>query len=169
MTLRNTLNRLIRAVIDEADRNPDFAAALNDALEVTKRRSNKDDDELRRERSSEPGGVARSKNRRTSAVLDPVQIVRQGEPALREALGKLSLDQLRDVVAEYGMDTGRVVMKWVAPDRVLDRIVEIAIKRAHKGDAFRKPPEGGQASIPSDFDVTERSTAVPSDEPPETR
>jgi len=64
------------------------------------------------------------------------------ELALRSALEKLSLNQLRDIVAEYGMDPGRLVMKWMAPERVIDRIVEISSARAHKGDAFRKPSEG---------------------------
>ena len=57
--------------------------------------------------------------------------------ALRSQLSALSLDQLRDVVAEYGMDQGKLVMKWKDPVRVMDRIVEIALARAQKGHAFR--------------------------------
>jgi len=36
------------------------------------------------------------------------------------------------------MDPGKLVMKWKDRDRVIDRIVEIAGRRATKGDAFRK-------------------------------
>lgn len=140
MNLRNTLNRLMKVVIDEAERNPDFEAALIDALSSStqgKRKAPKEEplgpvDE---------GELKRGKNRRASALLDPVQVVRDGEPALRSALEALSLEQLRDIVAEYGMDPGRLVMKWNTPERVIDRIVEMSVARAHKGNAFRKPAD----------------------------
>jgi len=140
VNLRNTLNRLMKVVIDEAERNPDFEAALIDALSSStqgKRKAPKEEplgpvDE---------GELKRGKNRRASALLDPVQVVRDGEPALRSALEALSLEQLRDIVAEYGMDPGRLVMKWNTPERVIDRIVEMSVARAHKGNAFRKPAD----------------------------
>ncbi|WP_162527293.1 hypothetical protein [Sphingomonas solaris] len=49
----------------------------------------------------------------------------------------LGHEQLLDIVAEFGMDPGKLVMKWKDRDRVADRIVETAIARATKGDAFR--------------------------------
>lgn len=140
MNLRNTLTRLMKVVVEEAERNPDFEAALIDALGSStqgKRKAPKED-------SLGPvddGELKRGKNRRASALLDPVQVVRDGEPALRSALEKLSLEQLRDIVAEYGMDPGRLVMKWNTPERVIDRIMEMSVARAHKGNAFRKPAD----------------------------
>ncbi|MDE0403802.1 MAG: hypothetical protein OXI53_00610 [Nitrospira sp.] len=56
---------------------------------------------------------------------------------LRAELALLTLDQLKDIVADYGMDREKLVMKWKTPNRVIDRIVEISISRAHKGDVFR--------------------------------
>lgn len=149
MSLRNTLNRLMRVVIDEAERNPDFEAALNEALGAapSKRKPYKTETLDQ----AEDGEAKRGKNRRASAVLDPVQIVRDGESALRTALEKLSLEQLRDIVAEYGMDPGRLVMKWNTPERVIDRVVEMSIARAHKGNAFRKlPDESAQPATGTD-------------------
>lgn len=137
MSLRNTLNRLMRVVIEEAERNPDFEAALNDALGSTPIKRKPINAEARGQ--VEDGETKRGKNRRAPAVLDPVQVVRDGEPALRSALEKLPLEQLRDIVAEYGMDPGRLVMKWNTPERVIERIMEMSIARAHKGNAFRKP------------------------------
>ena len=32
-------------------------------------------------------------------------------------------------------------MKWNTSERVIDRIVEMSIARAHKGSAFRKPTD----------------------------
>ena len=49
----------------------------------------------------------------------------------------LTLDQLRDIVAQYGMDPSKLVMKWKDPERVMDQIVELALTRSIKGDAFR--------------------------------
>lgn len=139
MSLRNTLNRLMRVVIEEAEHNPDFEAALNEVLSSApiKHKQTKAEgfDAL------DDGETKRGKNRRAPAALDPVQVVRDGEPALRSALEKLSLEELRDIVAEYGMDPGRLVMKWATPERVIDRIVEMSVTRAHKGNAFRKPTD----------------------------
>ncbi|MGG5543675.1 hypothetical protein P4G95_02685 [Burkholderia vietnamiensis] len=158
MSLRNSLNRLMRAVIEEAERNPEFEAALNDAL-GTPSGTRKQPKEV-----TVAGDAKRGKNRRPPAVLDPVQVVRHGETVLRAALEKLSLDQLRDIVAEYGMDPGRLAMKWVDTARVMDRIVELSIARARKGDAFRKPADdppspsaeqgsSGKASVDTSPDI----------------
>lgn len=161
MSLRNTLNRLMRVVIEEVERNPRFEAALNDALGASssKREQPKED------RAAVPAtGAAeakRGKNRRPPAALDPVHVVRDGETALRAALEKLSLDQLRDIVAEYGMDSARLVMKWIDPARVIDRIVELSITRARKGDAFRRPADDPQPSS----SAGQSSPAVPPADP----
>lgn len=165
MNLRNTLNRLIRVVIDEAERNPDFEAALNDALGSTpsKRKPSKTE----ALGHVEDGEAKRGKNRRAPAALDPVLVVRDGEPALRIELEKLSLEQLRDIVAEYGMDPGRLVMKWNTPERVIDRIVEMSIARAHKGNAFRKPIDEPAPSA-TGADETPPSDTQSDGEPPKT-
>jgi hypothetical protein len=126
MKLRTKLLDLAKAVADAADRDPELASRLSEifgaAPAVPKRPE------------PVPG---RAKNRRPAAVLDPVVVVGEGEDALRSQLSALSLDQLRDVVAEYGMDQGKLVMKWKDPVRIIDRIVEIAVARAQKGHAFR--------------------------------
>jgi hypothetical protein len=143
VSLRNTLNRLMRVVIDEAERNPGFEAALSEALDGQPSGKRKQPKEAYATESTSGEGK-RGRNRRTPAVLDPVQVVRDGENALRTALETLSLDQLRDIVAEFGMDSSRLVMKWVDPARVIDRIVELSTARARKGDAFRKSADEPQ-------------------------
>jgi hypothetical protein len=61
---------------------------------------------------------------------------------LRSELSSLDIEQLKDVVAQYGMDPGKLVMKWKDAARIIDRIVELSLTRSTKGDAFRadKPP-----------------------------
>jgi len=126
MKLRTKLLDLAKAVADAADRDPELASRLSEIFGAAPAAPKR----------SEPA-AGRAKNRRPAAALDPVVVVGEGEDALRSQLSALSLDQLRDVVAEYGRDQGKLVMKWKDPVRVMDRIVEIALARAQKGHAFR--------------------------------
>jgi len=163
VSLRHILNRLMRVVIEEAERNPDFEAALIDALGGTpvKHKPSKED----ATGPADYSDAKRGKNRRSHAVLDPVQVVRVDELTLRSSLEKLSMEQLRDIVAEYGMDPGRLVMKWTTPERVINRIVEMSIARAHKGNAFRKPPDESPPPLP-DADQAAFPDIQSSGEPP---
>ena len=126
MKLRTKLLDLAKAMADAADRDPELASRLIEIFGAAPA--------IPKKPENAPG---RAKNRRPAAVLDPVVVVGEGENALRGQLSALSLDQLRDVVAEYGMDQGKLVMKWKDTARIIDRIVEIAITRAQKGHAFR--------------------------------
>jgi hypothetical protein len=151
----------MRVVIEEAERNPEFEAALNDALGASlgKQKLPKDSYE---DGPAKTSNAKRGKNRRPPAALDPIQVVREGEIALRAALESLSLDQLRDIVAEYGMDPTRLVMKWVDAPRVIDRIVELSTARARKGDAFRKPAD----DLPPSPSIEPNSLAEPQADSP---
>ena len=157
------LNGLLQAILEEADRNPAFEERLRNVLspEVKAPERNRKNVALDVHVSGgettgarrDGGGVAvgkRPSNRRPPALVDPVKCAREGEGALRAALAPLTLDQLLDVVADYGMDTGKLVMKWRSPARVIDRIVELSMARAHKGDAFRDPSAGANEDKPSD-------------------
>lgn len=147
MTSRRTLRNLFRVILDEADKNPDFEARLLDALAAAGFAPIKETAPPKRGKKHQGGradasvgGVLEAKrpgNRRPPAVLDPIKVAREGEQALRAALGELTLDQLHDVVADYGMDPGKLVMKWRTDKRIIDRIVEISLARARKGEAFR--------------------------------
>jgi hypothetical protein len=123
--LRSVLNGLVRAVVDEADRNPEFAQRLEESLGLISTESN----------GNRPRG---SSSRRTPAILNPIELACKGEAVLRERLAGLDLEQLKDVVADFGMDQGKLVMKWKTPQRIIDRIVEVSMVRAVKGDVFLK-------------------------------
>ena len=134
MSLRTVLREFVKVVSDEAERNPEFAERLRVVFKIAIA--------TRSTRAASAGGgnvprIVRPANRRPAAVLDPVALAMQGEDALRAALAPLTLDQLKDIVADYGMDQKKLVMKWRTPDRVIDRIFEISTGRAHKGKAFR--------------------------------
>lgn len=139
MQVRRVLTGLMRAIAEEAERNPDFEKRLAEILEIPEK------DKRKGASAHQPESKAANKrpqNRRPAAVLDPIQLARQGETILRTELGRLNLEQLLDVVAEYGMDTGKLVMKWRTPERVIERIVDISVGRAQKGSAFRDDAPG---------------------------
>ena len=80
---------------------------------------------------------SRSRNRRKPAPFDPFLIYAEGESALRTRLGELDLEALKDIVAEYGMDPGKLVLKWKTKERILEHILSTVQARSKKGDAFR--------------------------------
>jgi hypothetical protein len=127
MGLKDNLTTFVKVVLDEAERNLEFRQRLERALASASNQLT-------------PGQVVdkpRKGGRRTPALLDPVEVVRESEAKLRERLSGLDLERLRDVVAQYGMDPGKLVMKWKDRDRVIDRIIEVSMGRSTKGDAFR--------------------------------
>ena len=132
MSLRTILRDLATVVSDEAERNAEFSDRLQAVLRFASPPS--------RGRPRAARAVAktgRPAHRRQAAVLDPIALAVQGENILRTALEPLTLDQLKDIVADYGMDQDKLVMKWRTPHRVIERIVDTSVRRAHKGDAFR--------------------------------
>jgi hypothetical protein len=125
--LRIALQEFVRVIVEEAERNPTVARRVENSLGIGEWTPTKSD--------HKPKGGG---NRRTPAVLDPIDAARQGEEVLRQRLAGLSVEQLKDIVADYGMDPGKLVMKWKTPARIIDRIVEFALARAVKGDVFLK-------------------------------
>lgn len=134
MTIKKKLNALLREVIAEAEANPAFQERLTKALGPDEQPVKAAP--IERQRQAKPAEHKRPSNRRPPAVIDPVALARNSESELREALAKLDIEQLRDVVADYGMDPGKLVMKWRDAGRIADRIVEVARGRAQKGSAF---------------------------------
>lgn len=142
MTIKKKLNAFLREVIAEAEANPAFQERLARALGPDEKQAK---GPVERKQPVKQAEHKRPSNRRTPAVLDPVQLARNSESELRDALAKLDIEQLRDVVADYGMDPGKLVMKWRDADRIADRIVEVARGRAQKGSAFLPPSETAEA------------------------
>ena len=154
MNTKKVLSALFREVAREAENNPTFRKRLESIIQPEEKTNTKS-----KPSRSENAGVSppkRPSNRRTPAVLDPVHFAKQGDDVLRAELSKLDIEQLRDVVAEYGMDTGKLVMKWRDPNRIIDRIVEVAVSRSQKGSAFRDLPHADPAV--ESTDIPEKTT-----------
>lgn len=134
------LARLVGAIAGEAIRNSRLARSLTavlvtaDDVATTSRaaRSRTTDTP-----SSTHTGRARS-NRRTPGPWDPFAVLNEvGADGLRERLLELDLEQLRDIIAEHGMDVDKLAMKWKDTSRLAERIVERVMSRSEKGSAFR--------------------------------
>jgi len=80
---------------------------------------------------------ARKHGRRSAPPFDLFEVYREDADALKAQLAALSLEQLRDVVAHYGMDPRRLAMKWKTPERLVVHIYETVEARSRKGDVFR--------------------------------
>lgn len=127
-SLKTRLTKLAIAIAEQAAVDNDFALKLEGILS---------DGGTARPKKLTMTQVARKGGRRAPAVIDPVAIALLGPEELQNALSSLDLVQLLDIVAEYGMDPGKLVMKWKDRTRIVDRIVEVSMSRATKGDAFR--------------------------------
>jgi hypothetical protein len=171
-TLAGRLTRLVGVVAVEASRSPRFARALADALTSDALAS--DEQEPHRstvdvptteafassaaaadaESTSEASGRRKSRpgraGRRNPGPLDPFSVYADvGEAGLRQVLAPLDLEQLRDIVAQHGMDHDRLAMKWKAMDRVIERIIERVEAVSSKGFAFRSGAEANVDAEPS--------------------
>lgn len=123
MKLEARLRVVFKAIVEEARQNPDFARRLETALGPT-------------EAPAGPAAGAR-RHRRPPAPFDPYSIYEHGEGELRRRLEALDLEELKNMVAEHGMDASKLALKWKSPDRLIELIVVGVAARSHKGDAFR--------------------------------
>lgn len=138
-----------QALQDLALERPELAAALAGLIEViateihrNRRFANLLERQLTTgfEGSTDEASVPPRRARREPGPWDPFQVYADGgETALRTRLSALDLEQLRNIIAEHGMDTDRLAMKWRDAERVIDRIVDRVVDRAAKGEGFRAP------------------------------
>jgi hypothetical protein len=131
MNLRERLAVLAGVIADETESNSGFRRRLEAAMAPQQR-----DLPVVRGDKVAPD-LSRKGGRRAPALVDPLALARQGEDVLRTELSALDIERLKDVVAQHGMDPGKLVMKWKDSARIIDRIVELSLARSTKGDAFR--------------------------------
>jgi len=78
----------------------------------------------------------KKKNRRLPAKIDPFLLLEQGEDKLVEALAKLTIDELKDVISANGMDTAKLAMKWKDRGRLEKHIIDSTKRKSSRGEAF---------------------------------
>jgi hypothetical protein len=76
-------------------------------------------------------------HRRKPGLFDPMLVYRAEPGTLKLRLEELSIDELKDIVAEHGMDRTKLAMKWKGKDRLIELIITTVHSRSQKGDVFR--------------------------------
>lgn len=124
--LKKKIRALYNLVIEEAEKNEEFVTSLEKIFSG----------EAENSKDKNTAGAKRGSNRRDQAVLDPIKLAEDGN-LTEEVLKPLTEKELKDIVAEYGMDPSKLAMKWKNKERLIRLILDTSFRRASKGDAFR--------------------------------
>lgn len=124
--MKHPLSNVFDAILKELKSNPDFRSRIDRILEG---------EGIKIQKS---GGGKRRGNRRAPGVFDPYREYASSEAHLRQKLGSLTVDQLKDIVSEQSLDSARLALKWKSSERLIDLIVTTVRSRMQKGDAFRE-------------------------------
>lgn len=76
-------------------------------------------------------------HRRDPGPFDPMMVYVDQPDNLKNRLDELSINELKDIIAEHGMDRTKLAMKWKKKERLVDLIMTTVHNRSQKGDAFR--------------------------------
>ncbi len=123
--MKSKLGRIFDELLREIDTNPDLRARIERHLSPPNR-----------EVKCAPAR-SRSRNKRAPAALDPYAEFEQDGQVLRQKLSALSVEQLKDIVSAYALDSSRLALKWKDHGRLVELIVTTVRARLEKGDAFR--------------------------------
>ncbi|QMU20920.1 hypothetical protein [Gordonia rubripertincta] len=128
---------LVSVIIGEAERSSRFASALTGVV-----------DALRPADVALDGATVTAPRKRTAAprkrvtrqpgAFDPFVVYRRGGgQELSARLGELTLDQLRDIIAEQELDTRKETSRKRKPEVLVAWIVERVEASENKGSVFR--------------------------------
>ena len=123
---KRKIKEFFSVIIDEAEKNDEFAKSLYKIFQNSEER-------IKPVTSKES---KRSPKRRDKAILDPIKLAEDNE-LTKDILAELTEKELKDIIADYGMDSAKLAMKWKDKERLIQLILESAFRRASKGDAFR--------------------------------
>lgn len=119
--LKATLRKLTELIVQEAERNQDFARQLTDVLGLTQ-------NEI----------PSREKRGLQDVEVDPFEALREkGADGFRGWLNSLSIDALRSIVRQHRLDSSRLSDRWKTKERFVDLICERVNARSRHGESFR--------------------------------
>ncbi|NQT47405.1 MAG: hypothetical protein HQ578_00365 [Chloroflexi bacterium] len=125
------LNEVFSELLKEVRANPDLSTRLGKIIE---------------KHTPGTGKPTGRPHRRTPGAFDPMVVYRENPDSLKSRLEELNIEQLKDIIAEQGMDRSKLAMKWKAKERLINLIFTTEESRVHKGDAFRTLPSNTDAS-----------------------
>lgn len=78
----------------------------------------------------------KKKSTRNPAKINPIHLWEEGEEKLREEVVKLDVEELKDVIAEFGLDPKKSANRLKKREKLEELIFEGAKRTATRGDAF---------------------------------
>jgi hypothetical protein len=125
--MSNSLSKVFAELLREVDSNPQLRERIERHFTGVPARA-------------DTTPATKRRNRRNEPAVDPYSLLQQGEQALRAALEPLDLEQLKDVISAFSLDSARLALKWKDRQRMVELIVSAVRTRLAKGDAFRNEP-----------------------------
>jgi hypothetical protein len=126
--MKNRLARIFDEILREIEVNPGLRARIEQHLGFPQ------------PRDRGTTASSRARNKRDPAALDPYAEFERSEEILRQKLSSFTLEQLKDIVSEYALDSSRLALKWKDRGRLEELIVTTIRSRLEKGDVFRTRP-----------------------------
>ncbi|WP_072804244.1 hypothetical protein [Rhodococcoides yunnanense] len=138
-TAATLLTKLFQVVAEEAARTPRFAKALATAFVVAPAEGGEQVAVVAPPKApARKRAPAAKKVAREPGLFDPFVVLRDsGEDALAQKLSELTLDQLRDIIAEQEIDTRRETGRKRSPEVIAVWTVDRVKALASKGSVFR--------------------------------
>jgi len=124
--MKKQLAKIFDEILREIEKNPELRERIGRILNP----------ETEQGQDAEP--TRRPRNKRPPGVVDPYHEYESGEAQLQLKLEPLTVDELKDVISEYALDSSRRALKWKSRERLIELIVTTVSSRMQKGDAFRK-------------------------------
>lgn len=135
MDTSKLLKEIFNEVLKEVHANPDLSFRLGKTIEKY---------------APGTGKPSVRTHRRKPGVFDPIVVHRENPDKLKLRLKELDIEELKDIIAEQGMDRSKLAMKWRTKERLINLIITTTESRVRKGDAFRTLPSNkdGGTSYP---------------------
>lgn len=132
---------LANVIIEEAERSSRFAGALTGVLDTLRPVGLEADSAADAVPTAAPRKRASTPKKRAArqpGAFDPFVVYREdGEQGLAARLGQLSVDQLRDIIAEQELDTRKETGRKRKPEVLVTWILDRVKASENKGSVFR--------------------------------
>lgn len=130
--IRKSLRKLADLIADEAERNTDFAAAIEQILHPKS-----GSDTGKKIFTLRNNSVTRAKTVAPD-LPDPFNILRElGSTNFDEWLIDQDISTLKSIIKQYKLDPGRLSYRWKKKERLIQLISDRIQARSKQGDSFR--------------------------------
>ncbi|BDH60246.1 hypothetical protein MTP04_03760 [Lysinibacillus sp. PLM2] len=149
MNIEMKLLELFKVILQEINVNKEFAKKIEMVFSEKEVHKNEQKGKSSRKPKLETTASAtttttstttkKRTRKRNPALFNPeIVLSEKGKEGLFDSLNQLEIDQLKDIVSEYGMDPAKKVMRWRTKEKIVTHILEVTNNWMQKGEAFRR-------------------------------